>query len=367
MAHIICTVTNDLTQDQRMDRICTSLSKAGHEVWLIGRQKPGSLPLTERSYRQIRLNCKTTSGKRFYAEFNIRLLLFLLWHRCDIINAIDLDTLVPCSLVSGWRSIPCIYDAHEYFTETPEVVRRPKIQRIWAYIAKVFIPKASICYTVGPQLANIMGQVYGTKFELIRNLPLRKNQTHTTASSQDNKIILYQGMLNEGRGLETAIDAMKQLKGFELWLVGSGDIKEVLEARVAKDEQLKTSVYFHGFVPPSQLASYTNQAWIGLNLLENKGLSYYYSLANKAFDYIQNELPSIHMAFPEYQALQEKYDVFELLDELNSTALAKTITKLADHTERYQQLQLNCRAASKELNWEKEEEKLLMIYDNEVV
>jgi len=362
MARIICTVTNDLSQDQRMDRICTSLSKAGHEVYLVGRRLQHSLPLPHRDYQQIRLTCFATNGKLFYLEYNLRLLFYLFWHRCDIINAVDLDTLVPCSLMSQWRKTPCIYDAHEYFTETPEVVERPTIKAIWEGIAKTFIPKATKSYTVGSALATLMGNVYGVNFGVIRNLPIRKKIT-ATLTPQNKKIILYQGMLNEGRGLETAIEAMKYLNSFELWLVGNGDIKEKLERMVAKDKKLVHSVIFHGFVMPDQLSNFTHQAWIGLNLLENKGLSYHYSLANKAFDYIQCSLPSIHPAFPEYVSLQEKYDVFELLDSLDPQKLADKISALATNKDRYDQLQLNCKKAAKELIWEKEEKKLLEIFE----
>lgn len=363
MAHIICTVTNDLSQDQRMDRICTSLFKAGHTVWLVGRQKKDSLPLPDRPYQQIRLQCKTQKGKAFYAEYNLRLLAFLFLNRCDIINAVDLDTLLPCNLISRWRKTAVVYDAHEYFTETPEVVRRPEIQKAWEQLAINLIPKTTCCYTVGPQLAKIMGDVYGTKFKVIRNLPKRIPASAKSYQHSIKKIILYQGMLNEGRGLETAIEAMRHLTGFELWLVGDGDIKESLEKQVKKFK-LEESVVFHGFIPPDRLKEFTQQAWIGLNLLENNGLSYYYSLANKAFDYIQNGVPSIQMTFPEYQALQRKYDVFELLDHLDAPLLAGIIKNLAiDPNKRYKQLQVNCSIAAKELNWEEEEKKLMDIYN----
>jgi len=338
-----------------------SLFTAGHQVWLVGRQKKDSLALPDRPYQQIRLQCSTQKGKTFYLEYNLRLLAFLFWHPCDIINAVDLDTLLPCSLIKKWRKTPIIYDAHEYFSQTAEVVRRPKIQKAWEELALKLIPKANRCYTVGPQLAKIMGKAYGVHFDVVRNLPMRIPSSIPYHKESGKKIILYQGMLNEGRGLETAIEAMQHLNGFELWLVGNGDIKEALEKKV-RALNLEECVLFHGFIPPDHLKDFTQQAWLGLNLLENNGLSYYYSLANKAFDYIQYGVPSIQMAFPEYQALQDEYDVFELLDELDAWVLADKIKQLSTNTKRYRQLQVNCSIAAKELNWEKEEKKLLEIY-----
>lgn len=365
MAHIICTVTNDLSQDQRMHRICLSLTQAGHKVWLVGRQKKDSLPLVDRPYQQIRLKCKNESGKRFYTEYNWKLFKFLVWNKCDIINAVDLDTILACGLATKIRSAKLVFDAHEYFSQTPEVINRPAIQKMWEGMATTYIPWADAAYTVGPMLAKIMSKKYKKDFKVVRNLPhqLPSSPSRPNNSKTAKKIILYQGMLNQGRGLETAIASMQYLEGFELWLVGHGDVMDALQQQV-KQAQLEDKVIFHGFVHPRQLQAYTQQAWVGLNLLENKALSYYYSLANKAFDYIQSGIPSIQMAFPEYEALQEQYEPFALLKNLDAKELASLIQNLDQNPTHYQQLQHNCKLAAQELNWEKEEAVLLEIYDN---
>ena len=109
---IVCTVTNDLNYDQRMIRICTSLTGAGYEVLLVGRRKRNSLPLKEKSFKQKRLFCFFEKGKLFYAEYNIRLFFFLLFVKLDVICAIDLDTILPCLMISKLRSKKRVYDAH---------------------------------------------------------------------------------------------------------------------------------------------------------------------------------------------------------------------------------------------------------------
>src|ERR1700743_209233 len=76
---VFCTVTNDLNYDQRMIRICTSLAGAGFSVVLVGRESRGSLPLAARPYGQHRLKMWWGRGKLFYAEYQIRLLFFLLF------------------------------------------------------------------------------------------------------------------------------------------------------------------------------------------------------------------------------------------------------------------------------------------------
>ena len=97
---IYFTVTTDLTYDQRMIRICSSLAVAGYQVVLVGRKLKSSLPLVEKPYSTKRILCFFEKGKLFYAEYNIRLFFFLLFKKMDCICAIDLDTILPCYYIS---------------------------------------------------------------------------------------------------------------------------------------------------------------------------------------------------------------------------------------------------------------------------
>ena len=103
MSKILLTVTNDLTYDQRMQRICTSLANAGYEVQLTGRKLSNSKPLRTFSFQQKRLFCWFKKGKFFYLEYNIRLFFYLLFAKMDVICAIDLDTILPAFFVSKIR------------------------------------------------------------------------------------------------------------------------------------------------------------------------------------------------------------------------------------------------------------------------
>jgi len=355
---IICTVINDLTYDQRMIRICTSLAKAGYEVLLVGRQLSNSKPIDNQLFKQKRLHCWFNKGIAFYIEYNIRLFFFLLFRKWDIINSIDLDTILPGYYVSKIKNKICIYDAHEYFTEVPEVVRRPKVKRIWEWVARKTIPNLEYCYTVGSGLAQIFEEQYGTPFEVIRNVPF---QSKNTIPKKEKSIILYQGALNESRGLEQVIEAMDLINDAELWLAGEGDLSQQLRDLV-QEKGLDNKVKFLGFIKPAQLKELTPKASIGLNLLENKGLSYYYSLANKAFDYIQCGVPALHMSFPEYKQINQQYEVSILLDDLEKETIADALQKLLLNKNLYNKLQANCALAAEEFIWEKEEEKLLEIY-----
>lgn len=343
-----------------MIRICTSLSRAGYEVWLVGRELPNSEPLRQQPFHQHRLRCRYHSGKRFYLEYNLRLLYWLYRQPFDAVCAVDLDTILPAFWWCRFRQKPLVYDAHEYFTETPEVIRRPLVQKMWEAVAELCIPRLRYAYTVGDMLAERLTQRYGTPFGVIRNLPFRRKAQRPVPKAHP-PVILYQGALNEGRGLETAIAAMQHIENAQLWLVGEGDLSQALRQQTAQ-LGLSRKVRFLGYLPPHELRELTPKAYIGLNLLENKGLSYYYSLANKAFDYVQAGVPAIHMAFPEYTRLREAYPAFLLLETLSAEALARQLQWLLQDRALYGQLQQACTQAAAEWYWEQEEERLLAFW-----
>ena len=89
----IVSVTNDLVSDNRVHRTCSVLTEMGYEVILVGRRLTGSLPI-QRAYKTHRFKLLFKRKFTFYAEYNVRLFFFLLFHRADLLVANDLDTLV---------------------------------------------------------------------------------------------------------------------------------------------------------------------------------------------------------------------------------------------------------------------------------
>jgi glycosyltransferase involved in cell wall biosynthesis len=391
-----------------MLRIGTSLAKAGFEVWLVGRQLSDSQPFDNQYIRSHRFALFFNKGKLFYIEYNIRLFFWLLTQRFDIIGGIDLDSILPCffsakiknllrGLFLGKNPIKIIYDAHELFSETPEVVRRPSIRRVWLAIERFVVPKVDTAYTVSQSVADEFERRYGRRFGLIRNLPMRDVVIHpimppidavivnhpvntpkdssfiihsrnigTGNSSLKKKVILYQGALNEGRGLETAVETMQFIENTELWLIGEGDLSQILRGMVERLE-LQEKVKFIGFIVPDELPFYTAKADIGIHISEDKGLSYRYSLANKFLDYIQSEVPQICTQFPEYQRLNEQYNVAVLIEKTDVQLLVSALNRFLNDEDFYQQIKENCRQAAVELCWEKEEQKLIALYQNMVL
>jgi glycosyltransferase involved in cell wall biosynthesis len=351
---VIFTVTNDLSYDQRMHRICGAMVGAGYQVTLVGRILPNSIALEPQAFDQVRFELPFQKGFAFYAVYNLRLCWFLLWAKYDAVCSVDLDTLPAGCMATLIRRKKRVFDAHEYFSEVPEVVHRPVVKWFWEHVAKCFLPFYRHAYTVGQGLAAIFEQKYGLPFSVVRNVPKRIISPSKAPSLPGSKIILYQGALNEGRGIETLIMAMHQLTDCRLILAGEGDLSQKLRA-LAASEGVSDKVAFLGFLKPDELKAWTQKAWLTLNLLENKGLSYYYSLANKFFDSVQAQVPVLTMDFPEYRALNAEYEVAILLPDLNVSAVVRAIQTLESAPENYAKLQENCRKAAEHWIWEKEE------------
>ena len=358
---LVFAVTTDLCFDQRMQRVCGSLAAAGYRVLLVGWQRPASPPLTPQPYAQHRLHGWFQRGKLFYLEYNLRLLLYLLGQRASAWCACDLDTALPVWLRARLGGQPLVYDAHELFTEVPEVVARPAVQRLWRALEKFLVPRVRLAYTVGPALARLFEQRYGRAFGVVRNASRYEPAPFLkTAGSY----ILYQGALNVGRGLAQLLDAMPQVAG-RLVICGEGDCSAALRAQATRLGLLQSGqVEFRGFVLPPELREVTRQAAVGIMLLENVGLSYYYSLANKFFDYVHAGIPQVLIDFPEYRALNDAFDVAELVPDLAPATLAAALNRLLPGGEaaRYQHLAANCRRVAPLLSWQQEERELLRLW-----
>ncbi len=360
MKKIIFAVTNDIVHDRRMQRICMSLAQADFDVLLIGRGYGNSPALPSLPFRSLRMKLWFRKGKFFYIEYQIRLLIQLIITRADIFCAVDLDTILPVTLVGWLNRVKRVYDAHELYTEVPELAGRPGATWIWEQVGKWCVPKMDLAYTVGPALGHLLQNQYNIPFEIIRNLPYKTESTERPILK--NKILWYHGALNKGRGLEVAIRAMKGLPGYHLWLAGEGDLSGSLRG-LAATLDLQDRVLFLGWVKPEDLVGHAAKCSIGLNLLDASSLSYYYSLANKSFDYIQVSLPALHMDFPEYKLLQNDGPIGVLLSELSPESVINAVRMLEDEA-KYLQCQAGCHRLATSLHWEMEEQRVIKLYRN---
>ncbi len=347
-----------------MIRICTSLAAQGYDVTLVGRKLSTSLPLKQKTFKQKRLSCFSTKGILFYAEYNLRLFFWLLFQKADCICAIDLDTILPCLFASSLKGTKRVYDAHELFCEMKEVVTRPSRYKIWKKIERFAVPKFKFGYTVCMPIAEEFKKMYSVNYEVVRNVPFKRenNQAVITDQLPPTIFFLYQGAVNEGRSFETLIPAMKNVDA-PLFIYGDGNFIEQTKSLI-KENELADKVILKGKLQPEELKHITSQAFAGVTLFENNGLSNYYSLANRFFDYIQAGVPQVCVNYPSYRQINKEYDVALLIPDTSEKSIAEGMNLLLHDVVLYKRLKSNCIKAAEQLNWQQEEKTLINFYKN---
>jgi len=354
---ITFSVTNDLSYDQRMGRICAALAEAGYKVELIGRKRRFSKPLDIKPYKQTRLNCWFDKGKAFYLEYNLRLFFYLLTKRSDVLGAIDLDTAIPNLLVSRLKGKKIVYDAHEYFSELEEVVSRPLVRKMWKSVERFFVPKVDAAYTISNGYKNLFENEYQINFGIIRNVgEVNKNKIERPHLP----VILYQGAVNYGRGLEQTIEAMQWIDA-KLLICGKGDVYDELHD-LANKYKVQNKVEFKGFVSPNDLRKITPKVTLGLTLFTDEGLSNKHSLCNRFFDYFLAGIPQLAVNYPEYNNFNNEFEIAYLIEKVEPKAIATGINKLLSDTDLYERLAKKCIEARETHNWQEEKKKIIEIY-----
>lgn len=350
-------VSSDLSTDQRVQKVCTSLANHGFEVQLLGRKLTSSSTFSSNLYKSKRFALWFNKGFLFYANLNVVLFFKLLFSKFDVLYANDLDTLAANFLVSKIKGKPLIYDSHEYFTEVPELVNRPSVQRIWERIEEAILPKLKNCITVTQQIAKAYKEKYQTDFAIMRNFPLKQDME----LGEKENYILYQGALNVGRGLEELISAMPKINA-KLWIAGAGDIEQQLRQKV-NELNLSAKVEFLGRLSPAVLKKYTLKAKLGVSMEHKMGLNYTYALPNKIFDYIHCQTPVLYADLVEVKRVLNGVEIGEELKSYDSEVLANQINEMLT-SPNYKEWQQNCELLTDQLNWQEEEKVLLKMIQN---
>jgi len=358
---VYITVINDLVTDQRVHRVAGTLIKEGLEPFLIGRRLPDSQHPTGLPWSSRRFSMIFQGGPLFYLFYNVRVFLFLLLApKPKFILANDLDTLAASSLVARLRKLPLLYDSHEYFTELPELVDRRHVQAVWKRIEQRFLPGVRYAMTVSGSIAEAYKEKYGITFEVIRNLPVSAEPVKASDWKErfpGKKLLLYQGAINKGRGLEMVIKSMKFLDDVQFIIAGSGDIDKEI-AQLIIESGVEDRVSMTGRLKPQELFPLSCQADLGLSVEEDLGLNYRFALPNKLFDYIRACVPVVCSDLPEMAKIVRSYGIGIVSAERDPEKFAEVL-KAALYDQKSRELwQSQLKKAAKELTWEREEEKL---------
>jgi len=359
---VIIAVISDLSTDMRVQKHSALLSAMGFSVTLIGRHNPNTLPLSLPSTTVSVLRVPFRKGPMMYLWFNIALLFRLLrLRKADIYIANDLDTLIPCYMVSRLNRKALVYDAHEYFTGQYSLTERRFKRSLWKRAERSLLPGIRYMMTVSDSIAEIYRQEYRCEPVVVRNLPMPAfnippyQRSHLTAAADDLLVVFQDGSGdNPGRGVSELLEAMTLLENVKLVVIGTG--KRIDEARQQVEKQrIDHKIIFLPRMKWEEMIGYIKCCDAGLSIDADTCINQRFSLPNKLFDTIGAGVPVIVSPLPEVSAIIAKYRCGLVLDEMTPGAIACALSLLRDDRQLLSELKVNAHSAAEELNWEKEQ------------
>lgn len=299
----------------------------------------------------------------------LRMICYGIKFNADIYHSNDLNTMPQgylCSKIFR-RKRKLVYDSHEVQSS------RTGYGEFERKVEKFFIKKADIMIMTTHTRADYVRDLYKIdKPRVIHNYPFysgddsrtNKYDLHKLLDIPENQeILLYQGGVQQGRGLEQLVDAIKDMESGVVVFLGDGKLKATIKKAV-NDKGLNDRVRFMDKVPVDELKYYTADAYLGFQVLNNVCFNHYSALSNKLFEYIMSQVPVIACDFPEIKRVVESEQVGICVDSHNPKEIAKAVNRLLQDKKLHDTFSKNCLVAREKYNWNNEKNNFVSIYDN---
>jgi len=358
--------------DSRVRREAGALARAGHEVTVL---ELAAVPTGEWLDGFARRSVQPPAWMRRRLPFHLYRIAFLIGFvrgivQCkpDVVHAHDAAMLLPGIIGARLTGAPLIYDSHELATSVPYR------ERLWAWfvagIERLVVPRCAAVITVSDGIAEQLRRRYSLSRTptVVRNVTaLRKRGPGglrmRLGIDRDTPLILHQGAPAHARGCELLIAAVRQLPDTHLVFLGDPEpgYASVLR-RATREHGLQDRVTLLPSVPLERLLAHTAEAHVGVTLLQDTCENHRLALPNKLFEYIAAGIPVVASALPETRNLIEQHGVGWCVAPGDSSALAETLD-LALRSQGDPDLHERLARAAEELRWEREQQRLIGLYD----
>lgn len=380
-------VWNDLRNDARVRKEAETLQAAGHAVTVFALHSPGLTQAREtilngvevvrtprrpfekpakRTGKPMRLGRAALLTRTVLRSWTHAMMLVrIVRSHPDIVHAHDVNTLPTGWLAARLARAQLVYDAHEISTGR-EGYR--KLRGLVFAIERRLMPRAAGTITTTDRRAAFFARAYGISRPLVlQNRPARTSVERTgllreeLGLRRDWPVIVYQGGLQQGRGLETLLAAMAGVPDAHLVFIGSGRLSESLTDK-ARELALDDRVRFVPTVPLERLPVYTASADIGVQPIENTCLNHFTTDSNKLFEYVMAGLPVVASNLPEIRRIVNEHELGLLVPDGDEGALAAALRRLVLDAAERERLARNARAAAPLLSWESQAPALVELY-----
>ena len=306
----------------------------------------------------------------FLVKSHIFLMMIIegLKFNADAYHSNDLNTLpqgLVCSKILKRRLL--IYDSHEIQSS------RTGYGRSAYYIEKFLIKFIDIMIMTNKTRAEYVRNLYKIKLPyIIHNYPFNtkddsienKYDMYSMLDIQrDKPILLYQGGIQIGRGLDKIVEAISDFKDGITVFIGDGKLKPEI-IKMVNDRNLNDKVRFLNKVPVDELKYYTANAYLGFQVLNNVCFNHYSACSNKLYEYMMSKVPIVACNFPEIKRVVQEEQIGIVVDSHNPKEIAAAVNEMIENKELHQMFKDNCVPARKKYNWNNEKVKFVKIYDD---
>jgi glycosyltransferase involved in cell wall biosynthesis len=366
--HVCCILFGDIRFDSRSSKFLQTLTSAGYRTTAIMVPDVSDAPYPPGiNIHLIRISGSLPTKLRFLF-FYCTALAVAVRTRATTFLASELYSLPAAWCASVFTGATLVYDSRELYSAIAALHKRPFTQRFWTLCERVCARRAVSIVTVNPSLAKFLRETFTRHtIHIVRNIPFHQDITDRTRLrkhlniSDEKKIVLYQGGLQNGRGIGIALSLAQHFPDTEFVFLGSGPLRQTIE----ESSRRFPTIRLIEAVPMQELITYTAGADLGWCVIENFGLSYYYSLPNKLFEYIMAGIPVIGSAFPEIQNIIDTHHIGITIDPENISALAESLRQMLTDKNAIAHYRENCRRASESLTWQNETGSLLKAFSLE--
>jgi glycosyltransferase involved in cell wall biosynthesis len=285
----------------------------------------------------------------------------------DIYHSNDLNTLWQGYICSKWRwkKKKLIYDSHEVQTS-----RTGYDSKIYGKIEAFLIKKIDAMIVENHTRAKYNEDLYGFYPYVVHNYPFVRYIEDSNKIDlyellnipREEPILLYQGGIQTGRGLDKIIKAAPLFKRGVVVFIGDGRIKPELQ-KMVEENKLQHKIKFLPKVPVEELLYYTKNAYLGFQVLNNVCFNHYSASSNKLFEYMMCGVPVVACNFPEIKRVVEGEKIGICVDSHDFQDIARAVNTLLEDIELRNMYSKNCLNAREKYNWEKEKGNLLAIYE----
>lgn len=296
-------------------------------------------------------------------EFMLQSMLIIKNEKPHVVNVHALALLPLGWVLKKIFKVKLIYDAHELETEKYGLSGIRK--RVSKWVEATFIKSCNLVVVVSERIADWYMDTYRIERPLVlKNAPLERRKLRrnllrqSLAIKPQQKILIYQGGLTSGRGVDLILDAFKKRKSDDVVAVfmGYGElVDDVLES-----SKMHSNIFYLPAVAPNRVLDYTSSADIGIHLIQNSCLNHFYCLPNKFFEYAMAGLPVIVSNMEEMAENVNQFEFGLVLSEYSSSAINNAIDCILCQDLRG--LSFNAYRFATNNSWERQGESMLSAY-----